>query len=144
MKFETIRVLMIEDSMGDGQYIRAIIKEEEWVDIQLDQAFRLSSGIEKLKNGRYDVILLDLTLPDSCGINTLTTLLSEIKDTPVVIMTGLDDEEIGMKAVQIGAQDFLIKLQIDGRTLVRSILYAMARKNAVKAENHQTEKQGRT
>lgn len=137
MKFDTIRVLMIEDSMGDGQYIRAIIKEEEWVDIQLDQAFRLSSGIEKLKNGKYDVILLDLTLPDSCGINTLTSLLSEIKDTPVVIMTGLDDEEIGMKAVQIGAQDFLIKLQIDGRTLVRSILYAMARKNAVKAENHQ-------
>ncbi|MGE5681355.1 MAG: response regulator [Bacillota bacterium] len=134
MKFDTIKVLMIEDSMGDGQYISAIIKEEDWVDISIEQAFRLSSGIDKLKKGHYDVILLDLTLPDSCGLDTVEKLLSEIKDIPVVIMTGLEDEELGMKAVRLGAQDYLIKLQIDGKTLVRSIVYAMARKGSVKSD----------
>lgn len=134
MKFDTIKVLMIEDSIGDGQYISAIIKEEDWVDISIEQAFRLSSGIDKLKKGHYDVILLDLTLPDSCGLDTVEKLLSEIKDIPVVIMTGLEDEELGMKAVRLGAQDYLIKLQIDGKTLVRSIVYAMARKGSVKSD----------
>lgn len=134
MKFDTIKVLMIEDSMGDGQYISAIIKEEDWVDISIEQAFRLSSGIDKLKKGHYDVILLDLTLPDSFGLDTVEKLLSEVKDIPVVIMTGLEDEELGMKAVRLGAQDYLIKLQIDGKTLVRSIVYAMARKGSVKSD----------
>ncbi|MDP4194863.1 MAG: response regulator, partial [Bacteroidota bacterium] len=133
MKVDTIKVLMIEDSLGDGQYISTIMKEEDWIDIHVEQAFRLSSGIDKLKKGQYDVILLDLTLPDSFGIETVKKLLAEVSDVPVVIMTGLEDEELGMKAVQLGAQDFLVKLQIDGKTLVRSMVYAMARKQAVKS-----------
>ncbi|MGE5410860.1 MAG: response regulator [Clostridiales bacterium] len=133
MKVDTIKVLMIEDSLGDGQYISTIMKEEDWIEIHVEQAFRLSSGIDKLKKGQYDVILLDLTLPDSFGIETVKKLLAEVSDVPVVIMTGLEDEELGMKAVQLGAQDFLVKLQIDGKTLVRSMVYAMARKQAVKS-----------
>lgn len=133
MNLDTIKILMIEDSMGDGQYISAIIKEEDWVDVVIEQAFRLSSGIDKLRKHQYDVILLDLTLPDSYGIDTVRKLFAETRSIPVVIMTGMEDESLGMEAVRMGAQDYLVKLQIDGKTLIRSIIYAMARKQAVKS-----------
>jgi DNA-binding response OmpR family regulator len=130
MQTDTIKVLMIEDNMADGIYVSEIIKEESWVNIQIEQAFRLSSGIDKLKKNHYDVVLLDLTLPDGSGIHTVEKFFSEVTDVPVVIMTGLEDEKLGIKAVQMGAQDYLVKLQIDGRTLVRAIVYAIARKNS--------------
>jgi DNA-binding NarL/FixJ family response regulator len=129
---ETISALMIEDSLGDGHYISQIIQEEEKIKITVEQTFRLSSGLDRLSKNKYDVILLDLSLPDSTGLSTLTRLLQDARNVPVVVMTGLEDEELALKAVKLGAQDYLIKYQIDCRTLVRSICYAIARQNTSK------------
>ncbi|MGE5399590.1 MAG: response regulator [Ignavibacteriales bacterium] len=130
MALNSISVLLIEDNLGEGKLVSETIHEENWMEVRVEQAFRLSTGIERLKTGKYDVILLDLNLPDSYGLSTLTKLLNEEQNTPIVILTGLEDEDLGMEAVKLGAQDYLVKYQIDGRSLIRSICYAIERKRA--------------
>lgn len=127
MKNDTFKVLLIEDSLADARLINEMISDVRGINVRLEHALRLSSGIERLKRDSFDVVLLDLGLPDSFGLETLNTLLKEELDIPVVVMTGLDDEDTGIKAVQMGAQDFLVKLQIEGNLIVRSLRYAIER-----------------
>lgn len=128
MKQRTIKILMIEDNMGDAMLISEMLKETKNKHLILHHNVQLSSGIERLNNTNYDVILLDLGLPDSLGLDTLRRLYSRIKTIPIIILTGMDDEELGYKAVKMGAQDFLIKGQIDCNLLLRSIRYSIERK----------------
>lgn len=128
MEKEFVQVLLIEDNLGDAKFINEMINESRDFHFRLDHAFRLSSGLEFIQKKKYDVILLDLGLPDSFGLETLQEVHSAAERIPIVIMTGLDDEELGLKAVQLGAQDYIVKLQIDTNLLVRSIRYAIERK----------------
>ena len=89
----------------------------------------LSTGLARLTDEVFDVILLDLNLPDSDGLNTLIAVHEHQPDIPIVVQTGLDDEEIATQAVQSGAQDYLIKWRMDDSLLVRSIRYAIERKS---------------
>jgi PAS domain S-box-containing protein len=123
-----IRVLLIEDNLGDAKFINEMINEARDFRYKFDHAFRLSTGLEYIQKKKYDIILLDLGLPDSIGLETLLEVHSAAESTPIVIMTGLDDDELGLKAVQLGAQDYIIKLQIDSNLLIRSIRYAIERK----------------
>jgi response regulator of citrate/malate metabolism len=125
---DTIRVLMIEDNMGDARLISEMIKEVRRVNIKLEHSLRLATGLERLSKDGIDVVLLDLGLPDSTGLDSLKKVSAVTSNTPVVVLTGFEDEEIGLKAVQLGAQDYLIKLQIDSNLLVRCLLYAIERK----------------
>ena len=121
-----LTILLIEDSPGDTLFIKKLL-QEAGLRFDLKRAERLSAGIGKIKLNGFDVILLDLSLPDSQGLGTLIKL-NEIKPAaPVIVLTGFTDEALGVKAVKEGAQDYLIKGQIDKNILARSIRYAIER-----------------
>lgn len=130
MKENYIKVLMIEDSRPYAQLVLELIEEARGIEISLDHSFRVSTGLEYLKKEVYDVILLDLTLPDSSGIDTLKKVQAEAENVPIVVMTSLDDEDLTSKALQSGAQDYLIKGEFDSNLLVRALKYAIERKQA--------------
>src|SRR5437867_6207163 len=105
MEHKLINVLLIEDNPGDTRLIRELFKEVKGTPTGLLCADRLSSGLELLSKGGVDVILLDLSLPDSKGFDTFQRVQSHAKELPVIVLTGFDDEELAMRAVRDGAQD---------------------------------------
>ncbi|PSR19074.1 hybrid sensor histidine kinase/response regulator [filamentous cyanobacterium CCP3] len=125
-----IRVLLIEDNPGDRRLLQELLREAISVHIQLDYADSLSQGIQQLKETPVDIVLLDLFLPDSRGFATFEQLHQQERNVPIVVTTGLNDETLALNAVQAGAQDYLVKGQITGELLVRSIRYAIERKRA--------------
>ncbi|PSN13381.1 hybrid sensor histidine kinase/response regulator [filamentous cyanobacterium CCT1] len=125
-----IRVLLIEDNPGDRRLLQELLREAISVPIQLDYAGSLSQGIQQLKETPVDIVLLDLFLPDSRGFATFERLHQQERNVPIVVTTGLNDETLALNAVQAGAQDYLVKGQITGQLLVRSIRYAIERKRA--------------
>src|SRR5208283_537469 len=124
---KTIRILLIEDNPGDARLLKEMLREAD-VRFELECVDRLSSGIEKVKSVGFDIILLDLGLPDSRGLVALTRLNEIRPEAPIIVLTGHANESMGIQAVQEGAQDFLVKGQVDKNLLVRSINYAIQRK----------------
>lgn len=130
---ETIRLLLVEDNEPDAALIRAHLSGISNVKFELTVAGRFAAAETLLKEKQVDVqnrfhaILLDLSLPDVRGLDTVRKAVEIAQDLPIVVMTGLDDEELALKAVQLGAQDYLVKGQSDGRALVRTIRYAIER-----------------
>ena len=120
-------VLMIEDDQGDAQFIRETLLGVKSVRIDIEHAVRLAAAIDCLAKKSYDVVLLDLNLPDSQGIDTFHALHSEYPDTPIIILTGLRDKDLATNAVQRGAQDYLLKGEVEGRQLVRAMQYSIER-----------------
>jgi two-component sensor histidine kinase len=144
-----IRVLLVEDSPGDADLLREAVGEVaalriEWtVQERLDEALQClreagearfgPNGSEGQRRGPgpgFDVILLDLSLPDTQGFETFRKASAQARDVPIVVLTGLDDEELAVRTVQAGAQDYLVKGQIDGPLVVRAMRYAIERKQA--------------
>lgn len=127
-----IRVLLIEDNPGDARLIQEMLAEADSTRFELECVDNLSTGIDRLAKGSIDVIFLDLSLPDSQGLDTLHKILTLPMELPIiVVLTGTDDEALEVQAIRAGAQDYLIKGQIDSNLLVRAIRYAM--------ERHQTQ-----
>lgn len=124
---EEIRVLLVEDNPGDERLIREALAEVPYARIKLERADCLKAAQEVLASKEYDLILLDLSLPDSSGLETVEKTGDASPDTPIVILTGLDDVNIGIQAVRAGAQDYLVKGEVTGHLLVRSIRYAIER-----------------
>ncbi|GAB4527602.1 MAG: hypothetical protein OHK0046_45540 [Anaerolineae bacterium] len=124
---EDINVLLVEDNPGDARLIQEMLRSTDQQIITLDLATTLAEAIEQIKTNTYQAILLDLSLPDSHGIDTLLRVEAEALDTVVVVLTGLSDEAMGVEAVQMGAQDYLLKDAVDDRLLRRSIRYAIER-----------------
>jgi DNA-binding NarL/FixJ family response regulator len=120
-------VLQIEDSPGDARLVRELLSELPALTIALAQADRLSSGLDYLTSHVVDVVLLDLTLPDSHGLETVQRVLEHAPGVPVVVMTMVDDESVAIRAVHAGAQDYLFKGQTDAHLLTRAIRYAIER-----------------
>ena len=121
-------VLLIEDNPGDARLIRELLTEGGGVRFQLECVDRLSTGLGRLVEGGIDIVLLDLGLPDSQGLDTLHRVIAEVPEVPItVVLTGTDDEELAVQAVRAGAQDYLIKGQIENNLLVRAMRYAMER-----------------
>ncbi len=119
-----MRVLLVEDNEDDALLIRETLSETT---LEIKCAGRLSTALEQLATGRFDAILLDLSLPDAQGLNTIGRVLGQAPGVPIVVLTGLNDEEAAVKAVEQGAQDYLIKGQADGHLLARSLRYAIQR-----------------
>ncbi|MBC8264007.1 MAG: PAS domain S-box protein [Anaerolineales bacterium] len=131
MNDKHIRALLIEDNPGDARLIREMLKEAGAAQFELACADRLSTGLERLAERDIDVVLLDLGLPDSQGLDTLGRVLAEPPGAPViVVLTGLDDEALAIQAVRVGAQDYLVKGQVDGNLLGRAMRYAIERQRA--------------
>lgn len=127
MAQETITILLIEDNPGDTRLIQEMLNAEGDERFELNHVDQLSKGIERLKEETFNVVLLDLNLPDMQGIESLTKLYEEKKDLPIIVITGLEDEYLAKMAMRQGAQDYLIKGQINNNLLVRSIHYAIER-----------------
>lgn len=127
----TINILLIEDNPGDAKLVEIYLRESPSIHFELTHATRLSEGFDysKKMGKAYDIVLLDLSLPDSSGFETLNKALAGFPSTySIVVLTGLDDESLGVKAVQLGAQDYLVKGQIDTSSLTRSVLHAIERR----------------
>ncbi len=125
-----LTVLLIEDNPGDARLIREILREVEGMPVTVEWVDRLERGLDRLAAGGIDGILLDLSLPDSQGIDTFTTAYARAPHVPIIVLTGLADEEIAVTAVREGAQDYLVKGQVEGPLLARSLRYAIERKRA--------------
>ncbi len=135
MEHGRIKVLLIEDNPADARFIAEIIRTGRYASrFELVHKPRLCDGLQYLKETErpVDAILLDFSLPDSQGFDTFFRLLAEASDLPVIVLTGIDDETVATRAVQEGAQDYLVKGQVDGHLLSRSILYAIERKRTEK------------
>lgn len=127
MEDKLLRILLIEDNPGDVRLIREMLAEVGGASFDLECVDRLSPGLERLAEGGFDVALLDLGLPDGRGLDTFTKAQVQAGEVPIVVLTALDDEALAAKAVAAGAQDYLIKGQVDGKLLVRAIRYAIER-----------------
>lgn len=122
-----VRALLVEDDPADAEYIRELLAGEKGPALELLHADRLSKALELLEKEEFDVVLLDLGLPESHGLDTLARLGTLVHKVPVIVLTGLDDEAVATKAVKEGAQDYLPKGDLDGKLLVRSMRYAVER-----------------
>ena len=131
-KSEVIRLLLIEDNPGDARIIQEMLIEAGSNQFALEQYDRLSAGLERLNSGGVDVLLLDLGLPDSNGIDTFLRVYAKAPEVPTVVLTGLDDQRLAVKLVNKGAQDYLVKGQFDNNLLMRTIHYSIERKRSEK------------
>jgi signal transduction histidine kinase len=121
------RVLLIEDNPGDVILISRMLASAKRRRFKFESRGALASGLERLKKGDVDLVLLDLSLPDSQGIDSFLKAHKEAPGIPVVILTGLEDEEAALSAVRQGAQDYLVKGQVDGNLLLHALEYALER-----------------
>jgi PAS domain S-box-containing protein len=155
---DTIRVLLVEDNPGDARLLREAVADAtqaadgrgprgsspdavtsaphdpgaapglQWVVVE-----RLSDALCRLREEPFDVLLLDLSLPDAHGYETFTQAYGAAPDVPIVVLTGLDDEELAVRTVQAGAQDYLVKADLNGHLVVRAVRYAIERRRAMQA-----------
>ncbi len=133
MNKEVIQILLIEDNPGDARLIQEFLKDSKKVDFIIKNHETLSEGLEELLNNKFDIILLDLNLPDSSGYDTVKIIYEKIKFIPIIILTGRDDEELALNSLKFGIQDYLIKGKIDPILLERSILYTIERYHYIEA-----------
>jgi two-component system sensor histidine kinase/response regulator len=123
------RILLIEDNPDDACLLREALDDTK-EQIQLVHVGQLEDAAKLLGEESFQIILLDLSLPDSQGIETLVRVQGQASSVPIVVLTGLDDDNIALRAVRAGAQDYLVKGDIDARNLLRAIRYASERKQA--------------
>ncbi|WP_449246712.1 PAS domain S-box protein [Desulfarculus baarsii] len=127
---ESLKVLLIEDEADFAGVVRKLLENNRHFAFKVDWAQSLAHGLTMMDGGRYQVVLLDLNLPDSRGLETLRILLRAAPEMPVVVLTGIDDADVAMRSLELGAQDFLDKGEISGKLLPRSLRFAVAHKNS--------------
>ena len=133
MKDKQIAVLLIEDNPGDARFIQEMLAEARDVSFCVTVVDRLQTGLERVAAGGIDAVLLDLSLPDSQGLDTFITVHRRVPHVPIIVLTGLADAALAVQAVRQGAQDYLVKGEVGGGLLVRSIRHAIERKRAEEA-----------
>lgn len=121
-----LSVMLIEDSAEDAQLVREMLDDRGY-DYVLKRTDRLSSGLRLLEEEFFDVLLLDLGLPDSAGFDALTQIRNQAPPLPIIILTGLSDEALAVKAISLGAQDYLVKGNFAADALYRSISHSIER-----------------
>ena len=124
---DAIHVLLIEDNPGDARLIREYLKDSEYANIRISTASLLGEAVKLHEDDPADLVLCDLALPDSDGLETVERILSKIKNSPVVVLTGSDDNDMAIRAVREGAQDYLVKNDITAPSLIRTIRHAIER-----------------
>jgi len=129
---EKVKILLIEDDPADARLFNHSLKESFNNKYELFQAADLTRGCDALKESIFDVVILDLSLPDSFGLDSFKSIHDECADTPIIVLTEMEDEATGINAVKLGAQDFLIKGKIKSKTLGRSINYSIERSKLLK------------
>ena len=128
-----IKLLFIKDSPSDALLLREHLTDVYGTGITLTQAETFAEALQQLVAQAFDAVLCDLGLPDSQGLDTFCQIHARAGTAAIILLTDLEDEEIGMRAVQTGAQDYLMKREIEGNLLPRAIHYALERKQAEQA-----------
>jgi len=127
MTEKTLHVLLVEDNAGDARLLREMFSKEKPGSFQLTHLLRMSDAEAHLAKGGVDIILLDMGLPDAHGIETVRRAHAVAPNIPLIVLTGLEDEELAAEAMKEGAQDYLIKGQIENRALPRTLRHAIDR-----------------
>jgi CheY-like chemotaxis protein len=122
-----LRVLLIEDNPGDARLVQEMLRDEADTSYALTTVTTLREGLERLKTEEFDTVLLDLSLPDGQAVETLGALRFHEGRRPIVVLTGIKDEVVAANAMRQGAEDFLVKGQIDGPSLARALRHALER-----------------
>jgi len=125
-----IRVFLIEDDHRYADLIGMFLARGRDTQFELERSDRLLTGLDRLREEEFDLVLLDLNLPDSGGLETFLQTYKQVPQLPIIILTGNDDETLAVKAVHMGAQDYLVKGDANGEHLIRSIRYAIERKRS--------------
>ncbi len=148
---DALRVLLIEDNPGDARLIQEMLRDTEELAQRVSpgdaaggapeivRETRLEEGLATAETEPTDIVLLDLNLPDSEGLATLETVHEETGGTPIVVLTGVRDQQVGVKAIQRGAQDFLVKDEVTSELLVRTIHHAIERAHQERKRRQQRE-----
>ncbi|MGZ0170162.1 MAG: SpoIIE family protein phosphatase [Planctomycetales bacterium] len=121
------RVLLVEDSQSDAELFEIYLEQVRSADYQIQVTESFADAIAELKSRPFDIVLADLNLPDSFGIDTCRKLHKSAPAVPIIVLTGLADEEKALEAMQVGSQDYLVKGEIDGSVLSRAIRYSIER-----------------
>lgn len=137
MSSTPIRVLLVEDNHEHAQFVREMLSYVDDGTFTVERAEQLETGLGRVAEGDIDVVLLDLCLPDSQGLDTFVRSHARAEGVPIVVLTGLDDRDLAVQAVQLGAQDYLVKEKVDPALLGRSIRYAIERKRVEQALRQQ-------
>lgn len=125
-----MRILLVEDDPAYAELTRAMLNTTSGTTVTLDHTTSVHAAVDKLAEGKYDIVLLDLGLPDAQELEALNSLVGAAPDLPLVILTGTENEVLALQAVKGGAQDYLIKGQATPELLVRAIRYAIERKQS--------------
>ena len=127
-----VKILLIEDNPGDARLVEIILSESDFDNYEIINKQSLSEGIEVHRQNDFAVVLLDLSLPDSRGFETLEKFIEVQPHANIIVMTGLSDKALGLNAVKAGAQDFLMKGGFDPDLLAKTLRYAIERKNVLR------------
>jgi len=144
MREGSVSVLLVEDSASDADLLLETLRETEGDLFQVTVLERLDKALRLLKTSLFDVLLLDLRLPDSEGVETFRAARASAPHIPIVLLTGVDDEAVGVEAMRQGIQDYLVKGRADGRQIARAIRYAIERKRSEEALRRMEERLGQT
>ncbi len=128
MDVKILKLLLVEDNPGDARLVQETLHDVETLKFDIYTVDNLASAIETLGLEDFDIVLLDLSLPDSQGLETCMKLRGEYPEIPVIVLTGLDDEELALRALHQGAQDYLVKGKFETTLLLRSMRYGIERK----------------
>ncbi|MHB8384223.1 MAG: response regulator [Candidatus Binataceae bacterium] len=126
---QAIRVLLIEDNPADARLVRTALEESHRARFDVKAVSRLDAALDHLRQDKFDVVVLDLSLPDCPRDETLTRITTAAARVPIVVLTGMDDESFAREIVKRGAQDYLVKGEFEPRLLSRALAYAIERKN---------------
>ena len=135
---EKIKILLIEDNDADARLVDIHLKQSFGDGYQLETHSYLSKALKVLGKSIVDIIIVDLSLPDTVGMEAFTKVFEKSPKCPIIILTGLDDESMGVEAVRLGAQDFLIKGKASANSLKRSINYSLQRYKLLKELEEKT------
>ena len=128
MSTNPITILMVEDNPGDARLLRETLADAPSFEFELMHCVTLGDALNQLAERCFDIILLDLSLPDAHGLDTVSCVHERAPGLAIVVLTGLNDSEMGVQSLRAGAQDYLVKGQVDTELLVRAMRYAMERK----------------
>src|ERR1043165_4191824 len=127
MSAQELKVLLIEDNPGDAFLMKFYLGESTSPLFHVSHAETVKAALDLLAENTFDIILSDMNLPDSFGVDTVKAILTNYPGNLVVVLTGLTDEEVGLETVRYGAQDFLTKGKFDGKVLMSSVMFAFER-----------------
>lgn len=137
---EKINILLIEDNKADARLIEIYLQESFGNEFSLQSAEMLADGLDLMKKINFSIVLIDLSLPDSTGLSTFKEVYATAPEKPIIVLTGMEDESVGINTVKLGAQDFLIKGKLNSKVLKQSINYSIERYKLLKALSENSKK----